>query len=36
VEQPYLPKEGYHLSKDLADQAIQMIKDQKATNPSKP
>ncbi len=45
VEQPYLPKkdwenddeeEGYHLSKDLADQAIQMIKDQQASNPSKP
>lgn len=36
VEQPYLPEEGYHLSKDLADQAIQMIKDQKASNPSKP
>lgn len=27
---------GYHLSKDLADNAIQMIKDQKASNPSKP
>lgn len=27
---------GYHLSKDLADQAIQMIKDQKAANRSKP
>lgn len=27
---------GYHLSKDLADKAIQMIKDQQATNPSKP
>src|SRR5271165_5180387 len=35
VEQPYLPADGYHLSKDLADQAIQMIKDQKASNPSK-
>lgn len=34
VEQPYV--EGYHLSKDLADQAIQMIKDQQASNPSKP
>lgn len=34
VEQPYV--EDYHLSKDLADQAIQMIKDQKASNPSKP
>lgn len=27
---------GYHLSKDLADKAIQMIKDQKASHPSKP
>jgi arylsulfatase len=36
IEQPYSPQEGYHLSKDLADQALQMIKDQKAGNPSKP
>jgi len=36
IDQPYLPEEGYHLSKDLADQALQMIKDQKAGNPSKP
>jgi len=36
IEQPYSPEEGYHLSKDLADQAIRMIRDQKATNPSKP
>jgi arylsulfatase len=36
VEQPYTPEEGYHLSKDLADHAISMIKDQKAGNPSKP
>ncbi len=34
--QPYTPEEGYHLSKDLADQAMQMIRDQKASNPSKP
>ena len=33
---PTSPEEGYHLSKDLADQAIQMIRDQKASNPSKP
>ena len=33
---PYTPEEGYHLSKDLADQALQMIRDQKASNPSKP
>ena len=36
VEAPYTPEEGYHLSKDLADHAISMIKDQKAGNPSKP
>ena len=30
------PKEGYHLSKDLADQAIRMIRDQQPDNPSKP
>ena len=36
VEQPYTPEEPYHLSKDLAYQAIQMIKDQQASNPSKP
>ncbi|WP_114757624.1 arylsulfatase [Flavobacterium sp. AG291] len=36
TEQPYGPEDGYHLSKDLADKAIQYIQDQKATNPSKP
>jgi len=36
VDQPYSPEEGYHLSKDLTDHALQMIKDQKAGNPSKP
>ena len=36
IEPPYKPEQGYHLSKDLADQAIKMIRDQKATNPSKP
>jgi arylsulfatase len=36
IEQPYSPEEGYHLSRDLADQALQMIRDQKASNPSKP
>lgn len=36
IEQPYGPEDGYHLSKDLADQAIKMIRDQKSTNPSKP
>ncbi len=36
IEQPYGPEEGYHFSKDLADQAIKMITDQKSANPSKP
>jgi arylsulfatase len=36
IDQPYTPEEGYHLSKDLADRAIQMIRDQKASNPSRP
>jgi arylsulfatase len=36
IDQPYGPEQGYHLSKDLADKAISMIRDQKATNPSRP
>lgn len=36
IDQPYFPEQGYHLSKDLADKAIEMIRDQKATNPSRP
>ncbi len=36
IEPPYSPEEGYHLSKDLADQTIRLIRDQNASNPSKP
>ena len=36
VDQPYGPEDGYHLSKDLADKAIGMIRDQQSSNPSKP
>ena len=36
VDPPYTPEQGYHLSKDLADHAIEMIRDQQSTNPSKP
>jgi arylsulfatase len=36
IEQPYGPEQGYHLSKDLVDHAITMLRDQKATNPSRP
>ncbi len=36
VEAPGTPGEGYHLSKDLADKAISMIKDHSSANPSRP
>lgn len=36
IEQSYGPDEGYHLSKDLADNAIRMLRDQRSSNPSKP
>jgi len=36
TEQPYGPDKGYHLSKDLADKAIEMLRDQKSANPSRP
>lgn len=36
IEPPAIPADGYHLSKDLADQAITMLRDQQSSNPSKP
>ena len=36
IDQPYSPEEGYHLSRDLADQALRMLGDHHATNPSRP
>ena len=36
IEQPSLPEQGYHLSIDLTDQAIRMLRDQRSSNPSKP
>jgi arylsulfatase len=36
IDQPYLPEDGYHLSKDLVDQAMQMIRTRRrATRPSR-
>ena len=32
IDQPYQPEEGYHLSKDLADKAIRMIRDVKVSS----
>jgi arylsulfatase A-like enzyme len=36
IEPPYGPEKGYHLSRDLADQAIKMIRNQQSATPSKP
>ncbi len=36
VDQPALPEDGYHLSKDLADKAISYIRDSKQAQPDKP
>jgi arylsulfatase A-like enzyme len=36
IDQPYLPEDGYHLSKDLADKAISFIRDSKQSAPDKP
>ncbi|MFM9033367.1 MAG: sulfatase-like hydrolase/transferase [Mycobacterium sp.] len=36
IEPPASPEEGYHLSKDLADQALRMLRDQHSATPSKP
>ena len=36
VDQPYTAEEGYHLSKDLADKAIEFIRDAKSIAPTKP
>ncbi len=36
VEPPRRPDEGYHLSEDLADQAIRMVLDQQQATPDKP
>lgn len=34
IDQPYY--DGYHLSKDLGDRAIEILRNQNSTNPSKP
>ena len=36
IDQPYPPEDGYHLSKDLADQAMRFIRDSKQSEPAKP
>jgi len=36
IDPPATPEDGYHLTNDLTDKAIQFIKDQKSVNPDKP
>src|SRR5438045_346056 len=36
VDPPYTPEEGYHLTVDLTDKALEFIKDAKAIAPEKP
>ncbi|KKI90485.1 arylsulfatase [Bacillus sp. SA1-12] len=36
ISQPKSPEEGYHLTEDLTDKAIQMIKEQKSAQADKP
>ena len=36
VEQPALPEDGYHFSKDIADKAIGFIRDTRQSQPDKP
>ena len=36
VDPPATPDEGYHIAKDLSDQAIQFIRDAKVVEPDKP
>ena len=36
VDPPATPEEGYHLSEDLSDRAIEFIRDAKAVDPDKP
>jgi arylsulfatase A-like enzyme len=36
IEQPYGPDDGYHLSKDLADKALEFVRDSKQSEPDKP
>ncbi|MGZ5966681.1 MAG: arylsulfatase, partial [Polyangiales bacterium] len=36
VEQPCMPEDGYHFTKDITDKALQYIRDGKAADPDKP
>jgi len=36
IEQPYTPEDGYHVSADIIDQAIEMIRNQQSMVPERP
>lgn len=36
IEPPKTPEQGYHLTEDLADQAVKFIRDNRALNPDRP
>ena len=36
IDQPYGRVDGYHLSKDLADKALEFLRDSKQSEPDKP
>ncbi len=36
IDQPSLPEDGYHFTKDITDKAIQYIRDARAVDPDKP
>ncbi|CAE7458462.1 atsA [Symbiodinium natans] len=36
IEPPYTPEEGYHLTEDLADQAVKFIRNNRALTPDRP
>jgi arylsulfatase A-like enzyme len=36
IDQPYMPEDGYHLSEDLTDRALEMIRTGKQSQPDKP
>jgi len=36
MDQPYRPDEGYHFSRDIADKAIEFVRDSKVIAPEKP
>lgn len=36
IDQPYMPEDGYHFTKDITDKALQYIRDGRASDPDKP